>query len=145
MARVSKSGGKIVIFTACGKNKFTLENMLEPLLSRLVNLIRLKFGHIHVFSSHELCRLLEPYFAVKEIYYMYHWLGWSVKFLWDISTLKSLESHSQLPTFKNPILAVLSSILWYILEIEYKLLKRITTGSETIINAYSKKAILQQC
>lgn len=143
MGRVSKSGGKIVIFTACGENKFTLENMLEPILSKLINLIRLKFGHIHVFSFHELCRLLEPYFAVKEIYYRHHWLGWSVKFLWDISTLKSPESHSQLPALKNPFLSALSRILWYMLKIEYKLLKRVSTRSEIIINAYSKKALHQ--
>jgi len=143
MARVSKSHGRISIFTACGKNKFTLEYILERVLGKLINSIRLKSGHVHAFSTQNLCRLLEPHFVVVKIQYTHHWLGWFFKFLWDISYLNLPGSCSRLPAFKNPILSTFSRVLWLIFEVEYKLLKDVSSGCEIIVNAYTKEIMPQ--
>ena len=63
MARASKPRGIISIIIACGKNKFTLEYMLEPSLGKFIDSICLKFGHIHTFGTENLCELLKPYFT----------------------------------------------------------------------------------
>jgi ubiquinone/menaquinone biosynthesis C-methylase UbiE len=141
MARVSKSHGRISMFTACGRNKFTLEHILEPVLGKFINLIRSKSGHVHIFSTQNLCRLLQPDFVVVKIQYMHHWLGWFVKFLWDLSYLSLPESCSRLPASKNPILSMFSRVLWLMLEAEYKLLKGASSGSEICVNAYTKETM----
>jgi len=141
MARVLKPFGKISIFTACGDNKFSLEYILKPTLGRLINLIRLKMGHIQIFSTPSLRKLLESNFIIINIQYMHHWVGWFLKFLWDLFHLNSSESYYSSYSFNESILSIFSRALWSILDVEYKLLKKKSSGSEIIINAIKKKQI----
>jgi ubiquinone/menaquinone biosynthesis C-methylase UbiE len=138
MARVLSPCGRISIFTACGNNKNTLENILKPALEKLIMFIRLKFGHTHIFSTEELEQILEPKFKIVKIQYMHHWLGWFIKFVWDISKTDSSEDCSQMPTFKNPFYFALSQALWLVLKGEYYLLKNVNTGTEINVNALRK-------
>lgn len=138
-ARISKSNGRILIITACGKNKLTLEHMLQPFLGKLINSIRLKFGHISIFNTEQLCNLLEPNFQIIRIQYMHHWFGWSLIFLWNLSSLNLTEDCSKLPAFKNPFMSALTQMLWLVLAWEHKLLKNASSGSEICISARKKR------
>lgn len=138
MARVLKPFGKISIFTACGNNRLSLEYILAPLLGKLINLIRLKMGHIQVFTTSSLRKLLEPRFVIRSMQYMHHWMGWCLKFLWDTAHLKSSEGYHSSPLLKHSISSTFSRAFWLILEAEYRLLKNKSLGSEIIINAIKK-------
>lgn len=135
--RVSKPNGKISIFTACGRNRLTLEYILKPLpvLGRFIEGIRAKFGHINIFTTQELRELMEPDFTIVKIRYMHHWLGWLVKFLWDIKNINLTEDCSKLPEMNKGVLATLSQVLWQTLEIEYKVFQNVSSGTEININA----------
>lgn len=141
IARVSKPFGRISIFTACGDNKFTLEYILNPIFGRLINSIRSKMGHIQIFSTSSICRLLEPSFVITNIQYMHHWVGWFFKFLWDLAHLNSPENCCSSYSFKGSILSIFSRTLWLMLKLEYRLLKNKSSGSEIIINAFKKQQV----
>lgn len=138
MARVLKPFGKISIFTACGNNRLSLEYILAPLLSKLINLVRLKMGHIQVFTTSSLRKSLEPRFVIRSIQYIHHWMGWCLKFLWDTAHLKSSERYQSSPLLKYSTSSTFSRAFWLILEAEYRLLKNKSLGSEIIINAIKK-------
>jgi len=138
--RISKSNGKFSIFTACGRNRLTLEYILKPLpvLGHFIERIRSKFGHINIFTTQQLRELIEPDFTIVRILYMHHWLGWFLKFLWDIKNINLTEDCSKLPGFNKGILATLSQVLWRTLEIEYKVFKNVSLGTEININAFKR-------
>lgn len=138
--RLLKPKGKISIFTACGKNKFTLEHILKPfpVLGRLIEAVRSKFGHINIFTTQYLRDLVEPDFEIMRIRYMHHWFGWLFKFLWDIRNIDSTKDCSKLPKFKNEISATFSQVIWQALKIEYKIFKKFGSGSEIMLHATKK-------
>jgi ubiquinone/menaquinone biosynthesis C-methylase UbiE len=136
-SRVTKSKGKISLFTACGRNRLTLEYILKPLpvLGQFIEKIRAKFGHINIFTTQQLHELMEPNFTVVKIRYMHHWLGWLFKFLWDIKNINLTEDCSKLPELNKGVIATLSQVLWQTLEIEYNIFKKTSSGTEINVNA----------
>lgn len=140
MSRVLKQSGRIAIFTACGNNKLSLEYVLKPSLGRFINLIRSKMGHIHIFSTQSLYSLLAPDFIVTNTRYMHHWMGWSLKFMWDLAHIRSSQSHQSTLVPKTAVPSILTRILWLTLEEEYKLLRNKSSGSEIMVNAIKKSS-----
>lgn len=93
MSRVLRPQGRMLLFTACGENKLTLEYMLRPFLHGLINSIRSTLGHVNVFTTEIVGEMLSRDFIVVRIEYIHHWAGWLFKFLWDTIHLNSPESH----------------------------------------------------
>lgn len=136
MSRVLRPQGRMLLFTACGENKLTLEYMLRPLLHELIDSIRSTLGHANVFTTEIVEQMLSRDFVVVRIEYMHHWVGWLFKFLWDTIHLNSPDSHqSQFEASGS----IWSRMLWLPLEAEYKLFKSRNTGTELIVDALKKE------
>jgi len=132
MSRVLCSHGKMLLATACGENKLTLEYMLRPFLGKFINSIRSMFGHVSIFTTQDIRRMLSKDFKIDHVEYMHHWGGWLFKFFWDINHINSPKGHqSQF----EPSSSSLSRMLWLPLEAEYKLFKYRSLGSEIIVDA----------
>lgn len=132
MSRVLCPHGKMLLATACGENKFTLEYMLRPFLGKFINLIRSTLGHVSIFTTQRIRKMLSQDFKIVHIEYMHHWVGWLFKFCWDVAHINSPEGHqSQF----EPSGSSLSRMLWLPLEVEYKLFKERSLGSEIIVDA----------
>jgi SAM-dependent methyltransferase len=138
MSRVLEVSGRIAIFTACGENKLSLEYILKPAFGRSIDLIRSKMGHVQIFSTQSLCLLLSPSFTVTNIKYMHHWIGASLKFIWDLAHENSSKSHQSTLAPRTAVPSIPTRILWMTLETEYKLLKNKSSGNEIIVNAIKK-------
>jgi len=139
MQRVLRSNGQMLLFTACGENRFTLEYMFRPLFGKLINSIRSTLGHVSIFTTQSVRRMLSQDFMIARIEYMHHWAGWLFKFCWDATHINSLEGHqSQFEASGSS----LSRILWLPFEIEYQLFKTRSLGTEIIVDAIKKKPSL---
>jgi ubiquinone/menaquinone biosynthesis C-methylase UbiE len=139
MQRVLRSNGQMLLFTACGENRFTLEYMFRPLFGKLINSIRSTLGHVSIFTTQSVRRMLSQDFMIARIEYMHHWAGWLFKFCWDATHINSLEGHqSQFEASGSS----LSRILWLPFEIEYQLFKSRSLGTEIIVDAIKKKTSL---
>jgi SAM-dependent methyltransferase len=135
MSRVLRPQGRMLLFTACGENKLTLEYMLRPFLHELINSIRSSLGHVNVFTTEIVREMLTRDFVVVRIEYMHHWVGWLFKFLWDTIHLNSPDSHqSQFEASGS----IWNQMLWLPLEAEYKLFKSRSTGTELIVDTFKK-------
>lgn len=138
MQRVLRSNGQMLLFTACGENRFTLEYMLRPFFGKLINSIRSTLGHVSIFTTQSVRRMLSQDFMIARIEYMHHWAGWLFKFCWDATHMNSLEGHqSQFEASGSS----LSRILWLPLEAEYELFKSRSLGTEIIVDAIKKNPI----
>jgi ubiquinone/menaquinone biosynthesis C-methylase UbiE len=136
ISRILRSHGQMLLFTACGENRFTLEYMLKPFFGKLINSIRSTLGHVSIFTTQSVRRMSSQDFKIAHIEYMHHWVGWLFKFCWDATHLNSLEGHQ---TQFEPSASSLSRILWLPLEAEYKLFKHRSHGSEIIVHATKKE------
>ncbi len=138
--RVSKPEARLLLFTACGKNRLTLEHILLHFLgaSAFIERIRSKFGHLNIFTTEQLRDFLEPDFILVDVGYMHHWIGWLFKFLWDIRNINSVEDYGKLPEFQSDVLDSLSKVLWRVLEIEQRIFKKVGLGTEIRINAVKR-------
>jgi len=137
VCRILQPYGSVLLFTACGENKLTMEYMLKPLFGKLILSIRSRLGHVSIFTNQSIHTLLCRDFTIVRIRYMHHWLGWLIKFLWDMAHMNSLESHQSQCESKVSG-SSLSRMLWVMLEAEYKLLRKRDLGTEIIINATKK-------
>ena len=138
MSRVLRSDGQMLLFTACGENRLTLEYMLRPFFGKLINSIRSTLGHVSIFTTQSLQRMLSQDFMIARIEYMHHWIGSLLKFCWDAAHINSLEGHqSQLEASGSS----LSRILWLPLEAEYELLKSRNLGTEIVVDAIKKNPV----
>ena len=138
MSRVLRSNGQMLLFAACGENRFTLEYMLKPFFGKIINSIRSMLGHVSIFTTQSLRRMLSQDFVIARIEYMHHWAGWLFKFCWDATHVNSLEGHqSQFEASGSS----LSRILWLPLEAEYELFKSRSFGTEIIVNAVKKNPV----
>ena len=138
MSRVLRSNGQMLLFTACGENRFSLEYVLKPFFGKLINSIRSTLGHVSIFTTQSVRRMLSQDFMIARIEYMHHWVGWLFKFCWDATHMNSLEGHqSQLGASGSS----LSRILWLPLEAEYELFKSRSFGTEIIVNAVKKNSV----
>jgi ubiquinone/menaquinone biosynthesis C-methylase UbiE len=132
MSRVLCSHGKILLAKACGENKFTLECMLRPFLGKFINSIRSMLGHVSIFTTQKIRRMLSQDFKIVHIEYMHHWEGWLIKFCWDATHINSPQGYqSQFETSSSS----LPRMLWLPLEAEYKFLKERSLGTETVVEA----------
>jgi ubiquinone/menaquinone biosynthesis C-methylase UbiE len=136
MSRVLRSNGKMLLFTACGENKFTLEYMLRPFFGKLINSIRSTLGHVSIFTTQNIRKMLSQDFMITRIEYMHHWAGWLFKFCWDATHMNSLESHQSQFEVSG---STFSRILWLPFEAEYQLFKSRSLGTEIIVDATKKK------
>lgn len=136
MSRVLRSNGKMLLFTACGENKFTLEYMLRPFFGKLINSIRSTLGHVSIFTTQSIRKMLSQDFMITRIEYMHHWAGWLFKFCWDATHMNSLESHQSQFEVSG---STFSRILWLPFEAEYQLFKSRSLGTEIIVDATKKK------
>lgn len=135
IARVLKTSGRVLIFTACGNNRLTLEYVLRPVLGELLELIRSKFGHIQIFTTQDLLSLLSPQFVIVKTEYMHHWLGWFLKFLSDVAHLGVPQPQLVAQMSNESAYSFLSRLIWLILDAEHRLLKRVSSGTEITISA----------
>lgn len=136
MSRVLRSGGQMLLFTACGENKLTLEHILKPLFGRLINSIRSRFGHVSIFTTAGIREMLSRDFLINRIEYMHHWAGWLLKFFWDVKHMNSLESHQALLEQTG---SSLSRILWLPLEAEFRFFRSRSIGTEAAVKATKKR------
>jgi ubiquinone/menaquinone biosynthesis C-methylase UbiE len=136
MSRVLRRQGRMLLFTACGENRLTLEYMLKPFLYVLIKSIRSMLGHVSVFTTETVREMVAQDFMVIHVEYMHHWAGWLFKFMWDTIHLNSPDSHQS--QFESS--GSMSRILWLPLEAEYRLFKNRPIGTEIIVETIRKSA-----
>lgn len=134
MSRVLKRGGKITIFTTCVANRFSMEHLLKPVFGRLLQMLYMKIGHLHAFSTAALLELLKGDFSVVKIQYMHGWIASYLNFLWGVAHLKSPFVDTSPETGDLTANFVIKA-LWCLLEKENELFKNRSMGGEIVLNA----------
>ena len=136
ISRVLSSHGQMLLFTAVGENRLTLEFMLKPFLGKIIKSIRSTLGHVSIFTTQGICSMLSKEFTINHIEYMHHWVGWLLKIFWDATHLNSREGHQSPFELSS---SVFSRLLWMPLEAEYNIFKDYSLGTEIILKATKKQ------